>query len=192
MATYAAQASNGAGITSNQYGQYSEASNSHGTIKANGTVTSNVVGSVTTPRPVVATFASTPIDSATTVADYATIAISSGVFAHNHVEPISSLVTTELAGLSNSAILSPGNDNDNIRSINSLVTLRTRRFTTAIRTNKYNRFDNTFESGYPVVAVDSLASDNAATPTQSVPGELTYMTGAKTPVNDEYKAKTNF
>ena len=31
--------------------------------------------------------------------------------------------------------------------------------------------------------------DNAASPTRSVPGELTYMFGSKTPKNDTYKAK---
>lgn len=33
--------------------------------------------------------------------------------------------------------------------------------------------------------------DNAASPTRSVPGELTYMFGSKTPKNDTYKAKNS-
>lgn len=34
--------------------------------------------------------------------------------------------------------------------------------------------------------------DNAASPTRSVPGELTYMFGSKTPKNDAYKAKNSY
>ena len=177
---------NGSSLTDNGYGSYQEANNRHGVMRANGTATSNVVSSVRVFTPTVASFASTPVDN-----DWADKAVSGGTFAHNHTKPISSLITTELAGLSNNAILTPGNDGDTIRSINKLETLRTRRFTTAIRSNKYNRFTNTFEAGFPVVAVDSLSTDVAATPTQSVPGKITYLRGGKTPYNDSYKAKTS-
>lgn len=37
----------------------------------------------------------------------------------------------------------------------------------------------------------STATDDAATPTRSVPGELTYMFGAITPKQDDYKAKNS-
>jgi len=183
---------NGSALTSNPYGSFQEAKNSNGTMKANGTVSSNVSESVKTSRPVVNTFASTVIEDSVTVKDYAGKAVSGGTFAHNHVKPISSLITNEIAGVDNTAILTPGNDRDTIRSINKLETLRTRRFTTAIRANKYNRVTNKFDAGFPVVAADSLASDDAANPTQSVPGELTYMRGSVTPYNDNYKAKTNY
>jgi hypothetical protein len=192
MATYAAKATDGTGLTVGQYGAYSETdvNNNSGKIRANGTVTSGVVGSVTTPRPVVTTFASTPIEDSVTVKDYAGKAVSGGTFAHDHVKPISSLVTSELAGVANTAILTPGNDGDTIRSINKLETLRTRRFTTAIRANKYNRVTNTFDAGFPAVAVDTLASDSAAAPTASVPGKLRYMSGSLTPTADNYAPKT--
>lgn len=183
---------NGSSLTGNGYGSYLEANNAHGTMKANGTATSNVVESVTTPRPTVDAFASTVVEDTVTVKDYAGKAISGGTFAHNHVKPISSLITDELAGLSNDSIKTPGNDGDTIRSINKLETLRTRRFTSAIRTNKYNRYTNKFDDGYPQVTVDTLATDAAATPTASVPGELNYMSGSKTPYSDTYKAKTTY
>lgn len=183
---------NGSSLTDNGYGSYNQANNNHGAIKANGTVASSLVDSVTTPAPKVATFASTVIENTVTTSDYAGKAISGGTFAHDHVKPISSLVTTELAGVSTDVIKTPGNDGDTVRSINKLETLRTRRLTTAIRNNKYNRVTNTFDSGFPVVATDSLSTDEAATPTSSVPGELTYMRGSKVPYNDNYKAKTNY
>lgn len=183
---------NGSALTDNGYGSYAEAKNAHGTIRANGTATSNVVSSVKTVRPVVDAFGSKVVENTVTEKDYAGKAVSGGVFAHNHTKPISSLITDEIAGVSSDAIKTPGNDGDTIRSINKLETLRTRQFTASIRANKYNRYTNKFDAGYPVVSEDTLASDNAATPTASVPGELTYMKGAKTPFNDNYKAKTNY
>ena len=183
---------NGSSLTGNGYGSFLEAKNSHGTMKANGTATSNVVESVTTPSPVVDAFGSKVVEDTVTIKDYAGKAVSGGVFAHNHVKPISSLITDELAGVANNNIKTPGNDGDVIRSINKLEVLRTRKLTSAVRENKYNRYTNEFDAGYPQVSVDTLATDNAATPTASVPGELTYMSGAKTPYNDNYKAKTSY
>lgn len=40
-------------------------------------------------------------------------------------------------------------------------------------------------------AVSSFGADHAATPTNAIPGELTYKTGALIPVNDDYKPRTN-
>lgn len=177
---------NGSSLTDNGFGSFLQANNRHGVMRANGTATSNVVGSVKVYRPTVSSFASTPIDNS-----WADKCVSGGTFAHNHTKPISSLITTELAGLTNNAILTTGDDGDTVRSINKLETLRTRRFTTAIRDNKYNRYTGAFDGGYPVVAVDTLATDVAATPTTSVPGKVTYLRGGSTPYSDSYKAKTS-
>lgn len=182
----------GSALTGNPYGSFDEAKNANGTMKANGSITSLVMDAVTTPSPVVDAFASKVVEDTVTVKDYAGKAVVGGTFAFNNTKPISSLISDELAGVSNDAILTPGNDGDVIRSINKLETLRSRRFTTAVRANKYNRVTNKFDAGFPVVAAESLASDDAANPTQSVPGELTYMRGSPTPYNDNYKAKTNY
>lgn len=192
-APYAAKASDGSTLTTGAYGAYTTGTkNKGGMIRANGTVSSGTISSVKTVRPVVATFASTVIEDSVTSKDYAGKAVSAGTFAHNHTKPISSLITNELAGVANTSILTPGNDGDTIRSINKLETLRTRKFTTAIRANKYNRVTNSFDSSYPAVQVDSLATDEAATPSASVPGELTYLRGSTVPYNDNYKSKTNY
>lgn len=45
---------------------------------------------------------------------------------------------------------------------------------------------------YVQVDGSTAASDDAATPTRSVPGELTYMFGSVTPKNDTYKAKNSY
>jgi len=188
---YAGKATDGTNITAGEYGQYTTANNNGGTIRANGSVSSGVVNSVTTVRPVVTTFGSTVIENSVTEKDYAGKAISGGTFAHNHVKPISSLITDELAGVSTNVIKTPGNDGDTIRGINSLVTLRTRRFTTAIRANKYNRVTGAFDENFPVVATDSLASDTAAAVTRSSPGKLVFLTGKPAPTSQNYASKTN-
>lgn len=182
---------NGSGLTSNGYGSFTEANNAHGTIKANGTATSNVVESVRTYRPTVDTFASTVIEDSVTSVDYAGKAVSGGTFAHNHTKPISSLITDELAGVSTNAIKTPGNDGDTIRSINKVENNKSVLFTKALRANKYNRYTNTWDAGYPSGVTISFSSDDAANPTSSVPGELTYLRGSVTPYNDNYKAKTS-
>lgn len=193
-APYAANTA-GSNLSAGPYGAYGSARNNRGTIRANGTVNSGVVTSVSTPRPVVSTFASTPIEDTVTVYDYAGKAVSAGTFAHNHTKPIGHLVSDELAGVATNVIKSPGNNGDVIRSINKLEVLRSRRFTTAVRANKYNRVTDSWAAGYPVVAVDSLATDVAATPTQDAPGQLVYMAGSVVPVygndaNSSYKPKT--
>jgi hypothetical protein len=183
---------NGSALTGNGFGSFLEANNAHGTMKANGTATSNVLESVTTPDPKVAVFASTVIPDTTTQVDYAGKAVSAGTFAHNNTKPVSSLITDELAGVANSAIKTPGNDGDIIRSINKVESNASDLFTTALRANKYNRTTGEWDVGYPAATTISFSTDEAATPTAAVPGELTYMRGAKTPYNDNYKAKTNY
>ena len=183
---------NGSALTNNGFGSFLEASNNHGTMKANGTVTSNVVESVTTPDPKVGVFASTVIDDGTTAVDYAGKAVSAGTFAYNNTKPLSSLITTVIAGVSNDAIKTPGNDGDEIRSINKVENNASDLFTTALRANKYNRTTGEWDAGYPALTTISFSADDAAAPTAAVPGELTYMKGSKVPFNDNYKAKTNY
>jgi hypothetical protein len=178
---------NGSALTSTPYGTFSQARNNNGMIRANGTVLSNVVDSTSTVDASVGVVGSVVVDG-----DSADKAVSGGTFAHNHVKPISALVTSELAGLSNNAIKSPGNDGDVIRSINKFETNEDSLFTTAVRANKYNRVTGAWDNGYPSGVTIAFSGDNAASPTASVPGELTYMTGAKTPLNDDYAKKTNY
>jgi hypothetical protein len=117
--------------------------------------------------------------------------VSSGVFAYNNQSPVGKKVTVTLGGVSNTVLRSGAAQPQLVQSINKLNVLRTRRFTTAIRENKYNKYTGRFEAGYPVVAVDTLATDNAANPTRTLPGQLVYKIGANVPVTSDYKAKTN-
>lgn len=195
---------NGSSLTPNGFGSFLEVNNAHGTIKSNGTVSSSVVESVPTVIENVGVFASTVIEDTVTDGDYAHKALSGGTFANNNTKPISSLITTELAGVTTNVIKTPGNDGDAIRSIHKIESIRTRRLTSAIRDNKFNRYSGDFDAGFPVNALDTFYNisedntimidgviDEAANPSLNEPGELTYMRGGKNPHNDNYKKKTN-
>ena len=131
-------------------------------------------------------------------------------FPHNHVAPIAMRVTTEICGVSAPPeLLKAANVPQLTRSIHSIFAwnynaipnplgcegVNTRRFTTAIRENHYNRFTGKWDAGYPVVETDCFfgsdgySGDNAASPTRQVPGELTYKSSGLVPVNDVYKPK---
>lgn len=116
-------------------------------------------------------------------------ALSAGTFSYNNQSPIAKRVTESLSGVTNTVLQSGADQPGLIRSIHKLEVVRTRRLTTAIRAGYWNIYSGTWSTN-PTVAVDTFATDHAATPTRSVPGELTYKTGAPTPVNNDYKAKT--
>lgn len=65
---------------------------------------------------------------------------------------------------------------------------RTYKYTTAFRAGYFNMYNGQFTVA-PTVALDTFAQDDAARPSRAVPGELTYRTGAKNPVTDEYSPK---
>ena len=161
--------------------------NDGGTIKSGGAIISNRFEAANkvydNEREV---FASVVVDN-----DSADKAVSGGVFANKTQKPIAKKVTTTLGGVSNIVLRSGAARPELVKSVNKLETLRTRRFTTAIRENKYNRYTGEFDAGHPVVAVDELATDNAANPTRSNPGQIVYKIGAKVPVSSDYKPKTN-
>lgn len=117
-------------------------------------------------------------------------ALTAGTFSYNNQRPVAKRVTEELSGVSNTYLQSGASVPGNVRSIHKLEVVRTRRLTTAIRAGYWNIYSGQFTTP-PVVAVDTFATDEAANPTRSVPGELVYKTGALVPVQDNYKAKTN-
>jgi hypothetical protein len=171
--------------------------NNGGVMKANG---GNVAGSPmstnSTANPDLGVFASTVVSGVNTDA-----ALSGGVFAHNHIKPLAFLVTEELGGLASTALQSPADNNELVRNPAPWEVMRTRRLTTAIRAGKFNSYTGVFDSGYPVTEVDlwwdvaadigvTGVPDTAATPTQDVPGYLTYLYGAPNPSGDQYKERT--
>ena len=132
--------------------------------------------------------------------DYADPALSAGVFAYNNVDPISIKITDTLAGtVSNDALLSGAADN-NRRSIHRQEVVRTTRTTTAIRAGEWNIYSGSWGTP-PTTAVDDhfdnandttsvTSTDEAASPSRDVPGELVYKLGQPVPVQVDYEAKT--
>lgn len=164
----------------------SGAVNNRGTVAKGGSVASGKLTNVGVSRYNTGVFASTVIDNGS-----ADKALSSGTFAYNDANGVAMRTTSELAGVANSALKSGADVPSLVRSINKLEVLRTRKTTTALRANKYNRSTGAWDAGYPATSVDTLSTDNAATPTRAVPGQLTYKLGQPVPVsNNDYKAKT--
>lgn len=122
-------------------------------------------------------------------------AVSAGTFAYNNTRPIAMRTTSTLSGVANTALLSGADVPDQVRGINKMETVRTYRLTTALRAGYFNITTNKFttpvtnaaDNWYP--GNTSTQPDTAASPTRSVPGRLTYKTGALVPVNDTYAPK---
>lgn len=117
-------------------------------------------------------------------------ALSAGTFSYNNQKPVAKRLTKKLSGVNNDYLSSGAAVPENIRSIHKLEVSRTRKLTTAIRAGEWNMYSGKW-STKPSVVVDTLSTDNAASPSRSVPGELVYKTGAFDPVQDTYKPKTN-
>ena len=113
--------------------------------------------------------------------------------------------TTDIAGVSNNVLLFGASDSANGPSINQAGKIEVRLYKTAIRNGEWNPVTAQFDTEPLTVAesggwnlgagVDNsttlIASgtDNAANPTQDVPGELVYMEGSVDPTQDEYKPR---
>ena len=133
------------------------------------------------------------------VIDYANPALSGGTFAYNNQTPIAPRLTTTLAGsVSNTFLRSGASDLVSRRSIHRQEKVRSNRFTTAFRNGNFNLYTGKYSS--VTTAVDNFwdiandttsatSTDNAATPTRSTPGELTYKLGQPSPVSTAYSAK---
>lgn len=136
-------------------------------------------------------FASTPIDGTNT-----NEANSSGTFAYNNTRPIAKRYTTTLSGVSNTVLLSGAARPGLRRKVNKTESTTNRLDTTLIRSGGFNIYTGKFTNNQtgavvkPTVQTDSFGQDDAATPTSSVPGELTYTLGGA-PINTEYKPKYN-
>lgn len=116
-------------------------------------------------------------------------------------------VTTDIAGVSNNALLFGASDSSNkMHSIKQMDVLKTRYYKTAIRNNKWNEYSGAWDSGYPEVgntgawdislngdtagSLIASGTDDAANPTQAVPGELVYHHGSGgQPTTDEYESR---
>lgn len=117
-------------------------------------------------------------------------------------------VTNDIAGVSNNYLLGGSSNSANAgSSIHQLQRVSTYFYKTAVRTGGWNEYSGVFDPAVTVsnsgawdisltgdvsAAVATSGTDNAANPTQLVPGELIYRDGSPEPVQDEYKEKTNW
>lgn len=114
-------------------------------------------------------------------------------------------VTDDLAGVSNDYLIGGASNSANAgQSIHQVQTVNTYFYKTAVRTGGWNEYSGVFDPAVTVAAtgawdigltgdvsaaVATSGTDNAANPTQDVPGELQYRDGAPEPVQDEYKPR---
>jgi len=117
-------------------------------------------------------------------------------------------VTNDLAGVSNDYLLGGSSNSANAgNSIHQKATVSTFFYKTAVRTGGWNEYSGVFDPAVTValtgaydIALDgdtaaaliASGTDNAANPSQTVPGELVYRDGSPLPIQDEYKEKTNW
>ena len=129
-----------------------------------------------------------------------------GIF--NSGEQVIFSYTTRIAGTSNKVLEGGSSNGANAgNSINQTASNFSYQYKTAVRTGGWNEYSGVFspdvrvmQSGYWSQATDTDATtvmissgvDNAANPTAAIPGELVYRNGSPTPVQDDYKARTNW
>lgn len=146
---------------------------------------------------------------ASTVVATDSVSSAGGTLAYNNQKPTAKRLTTKINGSNQSFLLSGASKPSLTQSIHQVKICgmtcvsgyRTTKVTSAIRSGKFNRYTGEFAVGYPqhsddvFIGVDGYVSgtptfDNAADPTRSVPGELTYKYGAPLAVSTTYKPKT--
>ena len=126
-----------------------------------------------------------------------------GVF--NSGEQVITKVTTDIAGVSNNVLLFGASDSASEPSINQAAQIEVKLYKTAIRNGEWNPVTAQFDTEPLTVAISggwnlgdgvdnsstlvASGTDNAANPTQDVPGELVYMEGSVDPTQDEYKPR---
>jgi hypothetical protein len=141
-------------------------------------------------------FGSVVIDDST-----ADKALASGVFAFDNESPIAKKLTTSLSTVDNDVLLSGAAQPPLVRSIHKQEKVISTRFTTAFRAGYFNLYTGKY-SVTPTTATDpfwniggnvtsNTSTDEAASPSRAVPGELVYKTGKPLPVFANYEEKTN-
>jgi hypothetical protein len=172
----------GGAASTGTYWSGSSTHNNHGTAKRVGTA-SSVLGNSSLGRVNVGVFASTVIDG-----DYTDKAVSAGTIAHNHVKPITAKVTTELGGVASSALSTTANIPGQLRSINKRESFRSPGTATAFRAGYFSLYTGRFTVA-PTPVTENPGTDNAASPTRSVPGSMRFKSGAPVAVAKNYPAK---
>jgi len=115
-------------------------------------------------------------------------ALDGGVFANNNFNPVGKRITDSLAGVDNDYLLSGALRLDLINNINRIESRVTTKVASAIREEKYDILNNSFDEGFPEISNDNFGNDFAARMTQSYRGRLTFNIGNPKPVYTNYFA----
>ncbi len=100
---------------------------------------------------------------------------------------IAKRMTTTLAGIADTTLLTGGADFANRRSIN----YNESNYTLHAVSSSWNYVTGAFLYNPPPVSNDSYGTDDAARPTRAIPGELQYSEGTgPIPTQKDYSAKT--
>lgn len=132
--------------------------------------------------------------------DYAMKALSAGTFAYNNNRPTGMKVSSTISGVSNTFLLKASNKPELTRSIAKQETFHTRKLTTALRANQFNRVTGVWDGGVPTVVSDTPKAadatntnttvDMAANPTRALPGRVVYLYGPQKPQAASYVSET--
>lgn len=176
MAKVTLQKTNGSSYSTPPNVRGSGAGNDSGSVAKSGSVSSSRFNSVAVSRQGISVFGSTVVDNASVDK-----AVSANVLAKNTRTPVAPKITALMAGTAGTPSL--------VRSPLSRTVYRTVKTSTAFRNGQFNLYTGKYDPA-PVVTVDSVATDNAAVLSRSVPGKLVFTRGTK-PTSANYKAKTN-
>lgn len=97
-------------------------------------------------------------------------------------------------GQANSTLAAGASDYGRVKIAKFDISPKTTKTATAIRTDKYNSYNGTFDAGYPQTVTDSINADDEtvdSTTKIGVKGELTFRSGGANPTSADYRAKTN-
>jgi hypothetical protein len=161
-----------------------------------GSGSSNLLDNVVVSYENLGVFGSTVLDN-----DVSDKALASGVFAYDNESPIAKKLTTTLSTVNNTVLRSGACQPALIRSIHRQEKVTSTRFATAFRAGYFSLYTGKYTTT-PTTATDpfwdigagatsSTSTDQAATPTREVPGELVYKLGKPEPVLVDYEEKTN-
>jgi hypothetical protein len=120
-------------------------------------------------------------------------ALSGGVFAYNNQKPVAKRVTTSLATVVKTTLVSGASVPSLNRSVHKIESVVTRRTSTAFRAGQFNIYTGSF-SVAPTVATDTFHKsvvgttyvDSVANVSRDNPGKAVYRSGSKVPTTNSY------
>jgi hypothetical protein len=156
--------------------QGSGANNDHGTVARGGSVASGNFSNVNVSRYDAGVFGSTVVDNGAVDK-----AVSANELAKNSRTPVAPRITDVMLGTAGTP--------DLIRTPLSRTAYRTVMTSTAFRNGQFNLYTGKYDPA-AVSELDTVATDDAAVLSRSVPGKLIFTKGG-TPVSANYKSKTS-